>query len=274
MQFELPEKIGRIGRIRQIRQIRLIGAYDDYGGIGAGFGFPVRFKVEISETADFASNTKILADYTSSDYINPGVDPIEIQGGAGRFLRITATKLFNRKGDYHFALGEVELLSEDGTNLAPKAKITAKDSIEAGKRWGKRNLIDGKYTISAVPGAVIELAAAKKKLAEILTRSQTPEQISKTKKHEKNIQESKQALAKIPKGKQVYTLASDFKPRNKFKATGGVVRAIHLLNRGDITSPGDEMMPGVLLFGRTSFLSSSWPKAIPRASAELLLLNT
>ncbi len=59
-----------------------------------------------------------------------------------RYVRITATKLAPRKGDFIFALAELKVLDIAGHNLAAGAAVTALDSIEAPPRWRKTNLVD------------------------------------------------------------------------------------------------------------------------------------
>ena len=51
-------------------------------------------------------------------------------------------------------------------------------------------------------------------------------------------------LKELPTGKMVYALAADFNPRGNFKPTEGKMRAVHLLHRGDLTTPGARMNPG------------------------------
>ena len=68
---------------------------------------------------------------------NPGDKPVTISaaGSAARFIRVTATRLWQRTGDYVFALGELQAISE-GQNVAVSATVTALDTIEAG-RWAR-----------------------------------------------------------------------------------------------------------------------------------------
>ncbi len=107
-----------------------------------GFGFPVRFRVQLSNDPTFAQAVT-MADQTASDFPNPGDKPytLVLSGQKARYVRITATKLWNRTNDYIFALAEVQIFS-NGRNLARKAAVTAKDSIEQG-RWSVRYLTDG-----------------------------------------------------------------------------------------------------------------------------------
>lgn len=237
VQVTLPETV-------EIAEIRLIGSHDDYAGIGAGFGFPVRYRLEIADDPGFSQNRRVLADRSQRDQPNPGVTPVILPGGKGSVVRVTATRLAERKGDYIFALAELQLLDRDGKNLALAAKVTAADSIEAGSRWGRNNLVDGRFATGADPEAVAHLAGAREKLDDLLARLETPERLEKRETLGRQKKAAEKALADLPKGKLVYSLATDFKPRSQVIPTKGVPRAIHLLHRGDLRTPGDRMAPG------------------------------
>jgi len=224
--------------------VRLRACYDNFAGIGAGFGFPVRFKVEVSDDPDFARSVRLLADHTARDFPNPGLAPIDLPGGHGRFIRVTATRLAERKNDYIFALAELEILNADGRNLARGAKVAAADSIEAPPRWRRANLVDGKYTTGGDPGNTAELAAAQKQLAARLARVETPARLKQRDTLRQQREQAKKALDALPAGKLVYSLATEFKPRGRVQPTMGKPRPIHLLHRGDLRSPGEEMTPG------------------------------
>lgn len=60
----------------------------------AGEGFPLRFKIEVSDKQDLA-NFKVIIDYTRSDFPDPGdnITQYAAHGSRGRYVRITATKL-------------------------------------------------------------------------------------------------------------------------------------------------------------------------------------
>lgn len=238
VQLELPESSA-------FTAVRLRACYDTYAGIGAGFGFPIRYRVEVSDDVTFASGVRMIADHTRHDVPNPGLAPVELLGDAkGRFVRITATRLAERKNDYIFALAEVEILDAEGNNLAKNGKVTAKDSIEAPSRWQRANLIDEKFTTGGDPQSGADLAAAQKELTAILAKARTPQRAQQRDSIRKQLAQKKKTLAALPEGKMVYTLATHFKPRSNVKPTKGKPRKIHLLHRGDLRSPGDEMTPG------------------------------
>ena len=110
-----------------------------------GFGFPIRFKIEASDDASF-SRPIMIADHTGKDFPNPGGDPEHFSGrGAnGRYIRVTATKLWNRQTGpepFCFALAEMQVYG--GTiNIARGLPVTAKDSVE-NNDWSMRRLTDG-----------------------------------------------------------------------------------------------------------------------------------
>ncbi|NNE91746.1 MAG: DUF1549 domain-containing protein [Verrucomicrobiales bacterium] len=237
VQIELPQRA-------EIATIRLIGCHDSYNDIGAGFGFPIRFRVEIGDDASFEKNVRVVGDFTKRDFANPGVVPVEVNGGAGKFVRVTATRLAERKNDFIFALAEVELLDGDGKNLAAGTKVTAKDTIEAPNRWRRTNLVDGKFTTGGNPKAMAELVQARRNLGTILAKIETPEHVAKRDGLKKRNSEAGKELKEVPAGKMVYTLATNFEPKSRFKPTGGKLRPVHLLHRGDLSSPGEKMKPG------------------------------
>ena len=117
-----------------------------------GFGFPVRYRIEASDDADFAS-ARTIADRASADQPNPGADPVAIPVGerTARYVRITAVKLDHPSGTQPLlALAEMEVLDTHGTNVAHGAEVRAMDSIEAAG-WSIRQLTDGER-VSHQPG--------------------------------------------------------------------------------------------------------------------------
>jgi alpha-L-rhamnosidase len=105
-----------------------------------GFGFPLRYRVEASDDADF-SRPQMIADRTAADELNPGLSPVAFgaHGVTGRYVRVTATKLWKRDATvYAFALHRLEVDSGD-RDLAAGSPVTAKDSAEFGG-WGKTAL--------------------------------------------------------------------------------------------------------------------------------------
>jgi alpha-L-rhamnosidase len=107
-----------------------------------GFLFPVRFKIETAQNADF-SDTKTVVDQTGADVPNPGIQaPVyRFPPAAARYVRLTATRLARRDAsNYAFALAEMQVLA-GAKNVAAGAHVTALDSIELGG-WAKGKLVD------------------------------------------------------------------------------------------------------------------------------------
>ncbi|PIZ30706.1 MAG: hypothetical protein COY42_33525 [Armatimonadetes bacterium CG_4_10_14_0_8_um_filter_66_14] len=123
-----------LGRSQPLAAIRLVPMrHADRDG----FGFPVRFKVEISDDPQFRKAV-LIADQTAADYPNPGLKPVafDANGAVGRYVRVTATKLGKFTTKYCFALSQLEVVA-DGRNVAKGAPVTALDGAEdwGGGRW-------------------------------------------------------------------------------------------------------------------------------------------
>jgi hypothetical protein len=230
----------------EIAAIELIGCHDDYAGIGPGFGFPVRFKVEASNDGTFKQGVTMVADFTQSDFANPGVTPVRIEGKGirAKFVRVTATRLVERKKDHIFALAELRILDVEGANKAGGAKVTAKDSIEALPRWRRANLVDGKFTTAGDPAVMEELAGLKSGLRQLMAELETSEIRKRRKQISDKLAANRKEIAGLPPGKLVYAIAADFKKFGKVTPTEGRPREIRYLHRGDLRSPGDKMQPG------------------------------
>jgi signal transduction histidine kinase len=125
---------------------------------GAGYGFPVRFRVEVSDDVGFEGELRELADYTGADFPNPRRFPVVIQPVSGpveaRYVRLTATSLWSSNGRALLALSEIMVL-QGGRNLAaglPVEQLKASDSDEAPPTWGLENLVDGQSVLGLPQG--------------------------------------------------------------------------------------------------------------------------
>jgi signal transduction histidine kinase len=135
------------GSLREIDQIRLIPAHPRDYPDRFGFGFPRRFKVEADE--------KIIFDSTTADFTNPGDTPVAFStpGLRAQSLQITATRLWERSGDFVFALAELQAFTQ-GQNIAPGATVTSSDNTITAA-WNHANLVDGR----ASAGVLLDEAA-------------------------------------------------------------------------------------------------------------------
>jgi hypothetical protein len=231
----------------KVKEIILHACHDDFNGIGEGFGFPKRFYVEVAGTGDFSDPAWIF-ERVNNDYPNPGLVPVSIPyDGEVKKVRLTATRLAQRlPTDYMLALAEIEVIDKAGKNVAQGAKVTSLDSIEAPDRWRRTNLTDGKYpqpaaTREAIEAVNAEYAAAfdkqtnineKESLAEVESRIRTCEIV----------------LKKLPPQKTAY-IGAIHTGTGTFTGTGasgGRPRPIHILKRGNVTQPAEEMGPGAI----------------------------
>lgn len=239
-----------LGRSVPVAEVRLRPAHDDFAGIGAGFGFPVRYRVEVSDDAEFKTGVTLLRDASDLDQANPRTAPVSIaaEGRPFRFLRLTATKLAERKDDYILALAEIEARgAADAANLAIMATVSAKDSIESGERWRKRNLVDGIYHRELSDDkALAELHALQAERRGIEESLRSPENEERIEAIGKELAPLEEQLKAIPQGELVYAAATQFHQAGSFRPTGGKPRAIHVLHRGDLKAPGEAVAPGAV----------------------------
>jgi len=238
-----------LGREVKLRQVVLHPAKDDFNGIGEGFGFPVRFRIETADDAEFVDGVSLIADHTAADVPNPGVKPqiFAVADLEARYLRVTAAKLAPRQNDFIFALAELSVVDEAGTNVAAGAVVTALDSIEAPVRWQKSNLTDGWYPgISTADSA--ELAALRSAREELLARCTFDDERERLDELDEELKQVNGELAKLPPVHRAY-VAAVHTGSGTFTGTGangGRPRPIHLLKRGNVLTPGEEVGPGTL----------------------------
>ena len=241
-----------LGKSVEIQRIVLKPCYDDFGGIGGGFGFPVRFKVEASDDPTFKTGVTLIwrkHDSTfMNDFKNPGLTPFETgtagdDGVIGRYVRVTAVKLAERKNDYIFALSEMEIYADKkGPNLAEGRPVTALDSIEAAPRWQKENLTDGIAPEARTQEDKQKLISERDALLLAQADVAMRQQLTDARKQRTVIDAE---IAKLPKPGKVYAGAIHT-GTGTFRGTGnegGKPRVIQVLKRGDIKQPAKEVGP-------------------------------
>ena len=239
-----------LGSVQQLQRISLHPCYDDFNSIGAGFGFPVRFRIELSSTVGTdqqPQDFEVVLDHTNADFPNPGLVPVSCDvTKAARFVRITATRLAPRSGDFIFSLAEVAVLAADGRNIAEKAAVTALDSIEAPERWRQTNLTDGIWPVAANPEATLQLAEVSRQHSQLMQRLLTPARQQQREELSTITRKATEELAALPQGRMVYAAATQFPTQGNFIATQGKPRIIRLLHRGNETQPREEVVPGTV----------------------------
>lgn len=138
-----------LGKSHALQEVRFIPVHPyDYPD-RFGFGFPRRFKVELSDEPAFAT-PRTLFDSTAADFVNPGDNAVAfpVADAPVRFIRLTATRLWERSGDFVFALAELQALS-NGKNVALGTAVTASDDTLT-PSWARERLVDGKSSAGAL----------------------------------------------------------------------------------------------------------------------------
>jgi hypothetical protein len=237
-----------LGASQRIKRITYVGCHDTFNNIGAGFGFPVRYKIEVSDDSAFATGVIVVVDHTRSDVPNPGVQPQTASTNAqGRYVRVTATKLAPRRNDFIFALAELMVFSDEGKNLAAGAAVTSLDSIEAPVRWSRKNLTDG-YYFGANRDTLAEAEELQSERKAIRARVLSRQLLSQIDENAKALKQVKDEITALPPQQRVYagtvhTGSGTFVGRG---AMGGTPRDIFVLHRGNVTQPTTPAIPGAL----------------------------
>ncbi len=117
-----------------------------------GYGFPLRFRVELSATVDFPDPVTV-ADRTGEDFPNPGLLPVVVDAGgrAARFVRVTVVKTQSGHGEGMAALGELIVLS-GLRNVAAGRPVRASSSYRSVPAWHAQNLTDGSSVLGPPVG--------------------------------------------------------------------------------------------------------------------------
>ncbi|MEZ5328506.1 MAG: DUF1553 domain-containing protein [Verrucomicrobiales bacterium] len=256
-----------LGKVVPVDTIALFAA-DEYGF--ADFGFPHRFRVETALDSAFTS-PRVIASHEAGDFSRPGAEPVSIdaRGVTARFVRVTATKLWNRRmnggelsSDWIFAMGELAVIS-CGALIQPVA-VKALDSIEALPRWGKEDLIDGVYgrhTLEKLAPngdliARLQQDASERRAAadamrvkrDALLVEVAGEWLAALELKRSALNECREKLAALPAASSVYA-GTVHTGSGAFKGRGyvdGKPRDIFVLNRGNVSQPGEKVGAGTV----------------------------
>lgn len=241
-----------LGRPVALHRVRLHPCRDDFAGIGEGFGFPVRYRVEACMDAAFTNGVTVLHDRTGVDVANPRCVAQEapVSGVTARHVRVTAVKLAPRSSDFILALAELEVLDQDGRNVALGAAVSSKDSIEAPVRWQQRNLTDGWAPGPGLVGRItaVDVEALRRERAALIASLTTESERLEIDRLRAALTAAEAALKALPPVSTAY-IASVYKGSGAFVGTGGQggkPRPIFVLSRGNVQKPGAPAVPGAL----------------------------
>ncbi len=233
-----------LGESTEIVRIEWTACHDDFNGIGAGFGYPKRFRIDGASDPSFETEVVKLVDRTESNQGNPGCEPIvvDVPKTLIRYLRMTATKLATRQNDYIFSLAELRAIDTSGRNVAEGKNVQSLDSIEAPVRWSRQNLVDGKEPRVVTDKQRKEI---EERRMQFLAARVEKSLLERQAKVGKELDEIRQRMASMPARKKTFAGAVHF-GSGAFQGTGasgGVPRTIHVLARGDIRRPTEVAIP-------------------------------
>ncbi|MSR31171.1 MAG: DUF1553 domain-containing protein [Gemmataceae bacterium] len=237
-----------LGAEMEFSSLVLHPCHDDFNNIGAGFGFPLRFRVEAASDPDFKKGALLLLDATAADFPNPGLEPVAIPGRPtrARFVRVTSTQGAPRQNDFIFVLAELRVLDRQGNNLALGKAVTALDSIEAPVRWARNNLTDGIW-FEGEAGKKKEIAGLQKRREELNKVKGPAAELARLQTLQAGLVSLEAELKAIPfqtvYSGGIHTGSGAFSGTG---SSGGLPRQIFLLKRGNILNPAKEMGPGAV----------------------------
>lgn len=239
-----------LGGVQALGRIVLDPCSDDFNGIGDGFGFPLRFRIESSDDPGFQSGVVIHLDATNDDFPNPGLSPVacEADGISGRHVRVTAVKLAPRQNDFNFALSELNVFDPAGRLISKGADVSSDGSVEAPPRWSRANLTDGYSQGAGTGDSSVALAELEATRTRIIDAALGPEGVAARERLQHRALELKSEIDTLPPLAQVYA-GGIHHGTGAFQGTGGTggrPRPIHLLARGDVTRPVREVQPGAI----------------------------
>jgi signal transduction histidine kinase len=150
-----------LGESMPIEQVVLFPTTREIASSPLGLAFPVRFRVEVSDQADFSQRMEVFS-CENEDYPSPGLNPVRISkaGIRGRYVRLTATQLYQRFFDYALILGELQVWSQ-GKNRALHQPVSFRDKYED-HRYRAQYLVDGLNG----PHRIVDIAPWLKALSE------------------------------------------------------------------------------------------------------------
>ncbi len=133
-----------LGRSCAIDRIVAVPAHiPSLGERGAGYGFPLRFKIAIADNPAMKGAVTVV-DRTARDVDNPGRFPMvfRLPPQTGRYVRFTSTRHFPVEGGFIWALEELAILSGNNT-IGVRQIQEASNSLELFPNWSVQRVNNG-----------------------------------------------------------------------------------------------------------------------------------
>lgn len=130
-----------LGSVRPVDEVRLFPAHPPQFAHSHGYGFPVRYQIELREEEN--DTPIILPEPQSGSYSAvPGDNVVTIiSGHRGRFVRLQVLEPHVSNGSVVLAMAEMQVWSDD-KNIATSSDVIASNSTEQ-DGWSRAALVDG-----------------------------------------------------------------------------------------------------------------------------------
>lgn len=123
-----------LGASLPIAEVRLHPLHSWQGADVPGYRFPLRFRIEVAESADF-SDARVFHESPAADFPNPGSNPVTVRGPqlSARFVRVVAVKTTGANPP-DFALSELEVISGEKNVALGRPAATSDHGLRSVRR--------------------------------------------------------------------------------------------------------------------------------------------
>ena len=236
-----------LGSSVPIDEIRLIPARPTDFPDTPGFGFPARYRVELSDSPGLR---RARRSWTSATAARPpqrrrrAIRHPTRRPARGAIVRVAASRLWKRTGDYVFALAEIEVISRRHERRAGEGRDLARldrgGPLVARQRWST--------ALTAGPPAPTPPARSPRR-AELRYQLRQAEQ-ERERQADALLSPTLRADRRNPLRRGGQAIDDEIAALKPTEVVYTVVphepRPIHVLKRGDVEQPGEVVGPGAL----------------------------
>lgn len=170
-----------LGGAVPVDEVRIFPAHPPEFAHSHGYGFPVRYQIELSENPD--GTPSILTPPSHGKYSGPPGDNVVTlvaDGKIARFVRLGAVEPHVSNGSALLALAELQVWS-GGKNVALGKTVSSLDSTETGG-WSKAALVDGFTSTANIldwPGWLAGLSKRREVLQQVAAIEERKRQLAR-----------------------------------------------------------------------------------------------